>query len=219
MLISQLPIANYPVVHLFDKISLALQFMEDYDVQHLPVINEDKYVGVVTKNDLLDEDESATIGALQQQLLKVSVQPQEHFLSALKIASANDLSVLPVVNADMQLDGVISNTELMHAAATFQNVEEPGAIIVLEMERHNYAIGELSRLVETNNASIVQLNTFTENGTGLFIVTIKINKVEISDILATLQRYDYVIRYFFGEEAYENELRENYDLLMAYLKI
>jgi hypothetical protein len=87
------------------------------------------------------------------------------------------------------------------------------------MERHNYAFGELSRLVETNNASIVQLNTFTESGTGLFIVTIKLNKTEVSDILATLQRYDYTIRYFFGEEAYENELRENYDLLMTYLKI
>ncbi len=43
--------------------------------------------------------------------------------------------------------------------------------------------------------------------------------MEISDIIATLQRYDYIIRYYFGEEEYENELKENYDLLMAYLNI
>ena len=219
MLVSQLPIVNYPAVHLFDKISLALQFMDDYDVQHLPVIEDDLYVGIIAKNDLLDEDESATVATLQPMLVKASVQPGEHFLSALKIASANDLSILPVVNTDMQLQGVITDIEIMHAAAAYQNVEEPGAIIVLEMERHQYAVGELSRLVETNNASIVQLNTFMEAGTGLFIVTIKLNRTEISDVLATLQRYDYIIRYFFGEEAYENELRENYDLLMTYLKI
>jgi len=55
--------------------------------------------------------------------------------------------------------------------------------------------------------------------TGLFIITIKVNKIEISDIIATLQRYEYSIRYYFGEEDYENELRKNYDLLMTYLKI
>jgi len=46
-----------------------------------------------------------------------------------------------------------------------------------------------------------------------------VNKIEISDIIATLQRYEYSIRYYFGEEDYENELRKNYDLLMTYLKI
>ena len=219
MLVSQLPIVNYPVVHFSDTVSNALQYMDDYDVQHLPVTDGEQYAGIISKADLLDEDKETPVSALDTNLIKVSVQPQEHFLSALKIASANDLTVLPVTNTEMQLQGIITNTELMHAAATFQNVEEQGAIIVLEMERHHYAIGELSRLVETNNASIVQLNTFTESSTGLFIVTLKLNKTEISDVLATLQRYDYTIRYFFGEEAYENELRENYDLLMTYLKI
>ncbi len=219
MLVSQLPIVNYPVLHFSDTVSLALQLMDDYDVQHLPLEDDETFAGIISKNDLFDEEESATLAALPLSIIKTSVQPQEHFLSALKAVSGNDLTLLPVVNADMQLQGIITNIELLHAAAVFQNVEEPGAIIVLEMERINYSVGELSRLVETNNASILQLNTFTENGTGLFIVTLKLNKTEVSDVLATLQRYDYIIRYFFGEETYENELRENYDLLMNYLKI
>lgn len=219
MLVSQLPIVNFPVLHFNDTVSLALQLMDDYDVQHLPLEEEDLLAGIIAKNDLFDEDESATLAAFSMNLIKASVQPQEHYLSALKAAASNDLTLLPVVNVNQQLQGVITGAELLRAAAAFQNVEEPGAIIVLEMERINYAVGELSRLVETNNASIVQLNTFTESGTGLFIVTIRLNKTEVSDVLATLQRYDYNIRYFFGEEGYENELRENYDSLMNYLKI
>ena len=92
-------------------------------------------------------------------------------------------------------------------------------MIVIEMDKRNFSFGELCRLIETNDASITQLNTYTETATGLYIVTIKINKMEISDIIATLQRYDYIIRYYFGKEDYENELKENYDLLMTYLKI
>ena len=60
---------------------------------------------------------------------------------------------------------------------------------------------------------------FFENETGLLIVTIKINKAEVSDILSTFQRYDYHVKYFFGEELYANDIRSNYDNLMNYLKI
>jgi hypothetical protein len=41
----------------------------------------------------------------------------------------------------------------------------------------------------------------------------------VSDILATLQRYEYTVKYFFGEEHYENTLKENFENLMAYLNV
>ena len=87
------------------------------------------------------------------------------------------------------------------------------------MDSNNYSFSEISRLVETNDAQITQLNTYTDPDTGLMQVTVKINKKEISDIVATFQRYEYSIKYYFGEELYENELRSNYDNLMNYLKI
>ena len=96
---------------------------------------------------------------------------------------------------------------------------EPGAVIVLEMEQRGFSFSEISKLVETNDAQITQLNTYWDNSTDTFSVTLKINKFEISDIIATFQRYEYQIKYYFGEELYENEIRTNYDHLMNYLKI
>ena len=49
-------------------------------------------------------------------------------------------------------------------------------------------------------------------------VTIRINKLEVSDIISTFQRYEYNVKYYFGEEMYENELRTNYDNLMNFLE-
>jgi hypothetical protein len=92
-------------------------------------------------------------------------------------------------------------------------------MLVVEMDKRNFSFGEISRLVETNDAYITQLNTYTDAATGMLQATIRVNKIEISDIVATLQRYDYNILYYFGEELYENELKENLDLLMAYLNI
>jgi len=219
MLASQIIESGFPHLSMFDKVVFALDLMEDYDVLHLPVIVEEKFAGIISKDDLLDSDETAMLASLQSQFIQASVFPDEHFLSALKQASQFDISIIPVVNKDGEIQGIITQKKLVHSIAGFFNIEEPGGLVVIEMDKRNFSFGELSRLIETNDASITQLNSYIESTTGLFIVTIKVNKIEISDIIATLQRYEYSIRYYFGEEDYENELRKNYDLLMTYLKI
>ena len=219
MLAHQLINSNYPSLSLNDKVSLALQFMEDFDVQHLPVIADEKYVGLISKDDLLDVADDSFIEALQDDLVKKSVKGSEHFFSALKLSASMAVSIVPVVNETADFLGAIPYNELVRAASNYLGADEPGALIVLEMERKNYSFGEISRLIETNDAYITQLNTSNETETGLLIVTIKVNKLEVSAIIATFQRYDYSIRYFFGEEDYENELRFNYDHLMSYLKM
>ena len=103
--------------------------------------------------------------------------------------------------------------------SVFVGNEDSGGIIVLETEKRNFSLGEINRLVETNDAFITQLNTYTESATGLIVITLKVNRIEISDIVATFQRYDYLVRYYFGEEAYANELKENYHHLISYLNM
>ncbi len=219
MLANQLITNHYPTVDPDDKISLALQLMEDFDILHIAVVDHNKYIGLISKDDFLDADDSTFIKELMNRMLQKSVKTDEHFLSVLKLASENSLSLVPVTNKEREWVGAIPSIELLKASAKFTGAEEPGAVIVLEMERKSYSFGEISRLVETNDAYITQFNTFFETETGLLIVTIKINKLEVSDILSTFQRYEYIVRYFIGEEQYENELRYNYDHLMSYLKI
>lgn len=219
MLISQIIETGFPFLSILDKVSFALHIMEDYDMLHLPVTAEEKFAGIVSKDDLMDAGETSILASIQHQFINASVLPDDHFLSALKLASHFDISLVPVINKNNEVEGIVSQKNIIRSLAALLSVEDQGAIIVLEMDKRNFSFGELSRLIETNDAGIVQLNTYTESATGLFIVTIKLNRIEISAVIATLQRYDYVIRYFFGEEYYENELKENYDLLMAYLKI
>jgi acetoin utilization protein AcuB len=219
MLANQLITTHYPKLHVNDQVSVALQLMDDFEIQHLPIVAEEKFLGLVSKDDLLDSDEDSSLLHLEGDLLKKAVRGGEHFLTALKLAATESLSLVPVVNDSFELLGAITSRELLKNSAEFTGAEEPGAIIVLEVERKDYSFGEISRLVETNNAYITQFNTSTEPETGLLIVTIKLNKIEVSDIIATFQRYEYVVRYYIGEEHYENELRYNYDHLMSYLKI
>jgi acetoin utilization protein AcuB len=219
MLASQLINTGFPSVNLLDKVLFALQLMDEYDVMHLPVLSEEKFTGIISKDDLLDGNENALVATVQTSIRPVSVKSEEHILTAVKLVSDNELSLLPVVNEQFELVGVILTKDLMHSLSKFLGNEDLGGLIVLETEKRNFSFGEISRLVETNDAYITQLNTYTEADTGLVVITLKVNKIEISDIVATFQRYEYIVRYFFGEEAYANELKENYNHLISYLNM
>ena len=163
--------------------------------------------------------ESIAIIAKRANQINISVKEDEHFLKAVRLAADSGISIVPVVTEDNELLGTVAYNDLLKFSSEFLSLSEPGGLIVLEMESNQYSFNEISKLVETNDAQITQLNTSTDPETGITQVTIRINKSEISDIVASLQRYDYNVKYYFGEELYENELRVNYDNLMNYLKL
>jgi acetoin utilization protein AcuB len=212
--------ASVPVLSPKDPVYRALQLMNDSNVSHLPVLDEDKFVGLLAEDDLLNaEDDNQLLESLLGAISKVKVSPFSHFTEAVQLANEYGLSVIPVVENDLQWVGAIASTDLLKFTGHMIGADEPGGIIVLEMDKQNFAFSEIYKLVETNDAQITQLNTNYDNNLGILYVTLKLNKSELSDIVSTFQRYEYQVRYYFGEEQYENELRNNYDHLMNYLNL
>jgi acetoin utilization protein AcuB len=222
LLTGELQSENFPYLRLHDKIYQAIQIMNDNQVTHLPVVEDegDKYLGLISEDYLLEaEDDTQTLEAVQAFFGNYSVKDNEHFLKALQLAADNELSIVPVVHEDGKIAGAISYNDLLKHASEFMSLNDPGGLIVLDVETNQYSFNEISKIVETNDAQITQLNTSSDQDTGMMQVTIRVNKPEISDIIATFQRYEYNVRYYVGEELYVNELRTNYDNLMNYLKL
>jgi CBS domain-containing protein len=211
---------SIPCLQLQDTASKALQLINDYRVTHLPVIADDKFLGLVSEEDLLDVEETKMpIEFLQDTLLPSAVSENEHFLNAVKYSNEFDSTVVPVVGEDREFMGSIITSDLLKALGNFAGTNEIGGIIVLEMERSQFAISEISRIVESNDATILHLNTTVHTDTGMLTITIHINKKEISAIVATFERYEYDVIYYFGDENFENEIHRNYRHLMNYLDI
>jgi acetoin utilization protein AcuB len=209
---------SIPYLHQEDKVFHALQLMNDYHVAHLPVVENESYLGIISEEQLLQSDDDNLIKQLQVADGITSVQAKDHFLKAIQTAVVNKLSIVPVVE-EKQIIGIVTYNDLLRNASEFLNLNEPGALIVLEIEGKSYSFSEINRIVESNDAQITQLNTLTDAETGMMQVTIRISKLEVSDIISTFQRYEYNVKYYFGEELYENELRSNFDNLMNYLSI
>lgn len=207
-------------MHLNDPVSQALDLMSDFHVTHLPVVVEDKLAGLVNEDDLLNvEDDTTLLAQLQGGFGKTAAHADAFFYEAVHIVNESGLTVIPVVGAGAEYVGSIIATDLLKQLGRITGVADNGGIIVLEMEKVSFSFSEISKLVETNDAQITQLNTYSGPQSGNFYIVLRINKLEISDVVATFQRYEYQVKYYFGEELYENELRSNYDHLMNYLNI
>lgn len=211
--------ASIPTLNLKDTVFQALELMSEFHISQLPVVADERYLGLVFEEDLMNLDESATLDQAEEKFSRISVHAGTHFLEAVQAANEYQLSVVPVTGKDQEFTGAISLPELLRQLGRMTGAGEPGGIVVLEMEQRNFSFSEISKLVETNDAQIAQLNTYWDASQDILVVTLKINKFEISDIIATFQRYDYLVKYYFGEELYENELKNNYDHLMNYLNI
>lgn len=220
MLTRELISQTIPFLRLSDKVYQALQLMNENNVTHLPVVKGETFVGLISEEDLLQADnDHSTIETMEQSFSGISVKEDEHFLKAVQLAAENGVSIVPVVNEENELVGSVTYNELLKFSSGFMSLGEPGGLIVLEMESNQYSFNEISRIAESNDAQITQLNSSTDPSTGLMQVTIRINKPEISDLVAAFQRHEYNVKYFFGEELYTNELKSNYDNLMNYLNV
>jgi len=219
MLVSEIIQSSVPVLQYNDTVEDAIELLQENSVKHLAVLDNENYQGVISKDELLDASETNAIGTLTDKFIHAQILYNQHFLTALKLVTETGVTALPVLSANREYMGVVTEKTLLQSLAVFLSTDLPGGIFVVEMQRQQFSIGEICRLVETNDAFVTQVNTYSDHLSGLLIVTFKINKTEVSDVLATLQRYEYNVKYYFGEEHFENSLKENYDNLMAYLNV
>ncbi|HQU57168.1 MAG TPA: CBS domain-containing protein, partial [Chitinophagaceae bacterium] len=146
MLTREIKSQSIPAVHLTDKVYQVLQLMNDNQVTHLPIIEGETFVGIISENDLLQADnDHAVLRELQQSFAEFSVKEDEHFLKAVQLAGENGLSIVPIVNEENILTGVVSYETLLKEASSFMSLNEPGGLIVLEIESNSYSFNEISQ--------------------------------------------------------------------------
>ncbi len=218
MLTSELINQSIPQLKLQDTVAKAKQLINDFKLTHLPVVSGKKYLGMISEEDLLDtEDDKTTIENIQENFMLIYIQDDVHFLNAISYCNQYETNVVPVIDKSAEFIGVITSSYLLKTIGDFSGANEIGGLIILEMERTQFSISEISRIVETNDCTILHLNTTTNPLSGILTVTLHINKKEISAVLATFERFEYKVLHQFGTKIYEDKSDVNYKNLMNYL--
>lgn len=203
-----------------DTVETAISMMEEYKVSHLPVVNNLAYLGLVSEIDLESGAGPQTpIGNIKLSLSMPMASSYQHIYDVVRMMSELKLTLLPVVDADENFVGVISLESLTGNLAKMAAIQNPGAIIVLEMSQNDYSLSEISQIIESNDAKVLSLYITTKVDSTTMEVTLKVNKQDISGIVNTFNRYDYTIKASYSEQEDPDDLKDRYDSLMNYLNV
>lgn len=197
----------------------ALTLMGINHVKHLPIVNESQLLGLISEEDILTHDVDEPIGSYQLSLVRPYAYEEEHLFEVMSKMAHNNLSVIPVVDAQENYKGLITQEDLLQYYASSFSFKEPGSIIILETNKRQYSLAEISRIIESEDASILSSFLTSEDESTNVTVTIKVNRQDISRIISALERYDYHVKGKFSEQEYFDELKDRYDALMTYLNV
>jgi acetoin utilization protein AcuB len=209
-----------PPLKVTDTAEKALRWMEELRVPQLPVLEGQEYVGLISEEIIFQiNDLSYYLSEMPLTAQDVYALNYQHFYDVLKLALDHHIQVVAVLNDDKEFMGVITVHSTIIAFAQ-SAVQEPGGIIVLSLYERDYSLSEISRLVESNDSKILSSYVCPDRSDPLKIkLTIKLNRKDISRVVATFERFDYRIIAKFQNAPDSGEDKERLDLLLKYLNM
>jgi len=198
----------------------ALNWMQEFKLEHLPLMNGLEYLGLVTEDDILK------VGSLEQplgneplHLIKSSVKPGQPLIDVVKLISRQKLSMVAVLDDQQHYLGAITLADIIKHYAETGIFEDAHGVIVLEMNPKNYSMAEVASIVESENGKILSAYITPDPENEMIDLTLKINLTDLSRIIASFERHDYQIKEHYHHTEFIDDLKSRYDQLMSFLNI
>ncbi len=199
----------------------AISWMEMHRVSHLPIVNNEEFLGLISDSDIYDHNQmDAALGTHNLSLARPYVFENQHIFEIIDLFAKLKLTIIPVLDEKKKYLGCITLYKLVSEFARMINVEKAGGIIILEMTINDYSLVEISQIVESNNMKILSLFITTDESTTGITLTLKVDATDLASIIQTFERYDYKIKAaFLSEDMLKVFYQDRLDSFLNYLNI
>ena len=211
---------DVPPIKPYESLEKALNWMDEFRVSHLPVVDGGIYYGLVSDSLIYDSNQpNLAVSELNLSNHRIYALESFHFYRVIQLLIEHKLSVVPVLDRSERYLGLTTISNLMNHLTKSASFSETGSVIVLEMNQFDYSIAQIAQIVESNDAKILSSYITSIKDSKLVEVTIKVNRKNIEPVLQTFFRYDYAIKASFSEDDFELDMRKRFEGLMKYLNI
>jgi CBS domain-containing protein len=213
---------SVPSVKPSDTAGFVLDWMGEFKLTQLPVVEEGIYHGLVTENDILD----ATDLKLRIEEIRLGfwdstyILETQHFYQVIALMSRLRLELLPVLDEANRYLGVITIRDVVSRIGNLFAVEEPGGIITIEVAPYDYSLSEIGRILETVDAKALSLyvSEFLQ-GSNTLLLTLKVNVEDPGRIVAAFERFNYKVVLTYFNASQNEDYRRNLDAFLRFLDI
>jgi CBS domain-containing protein len=211
---------SFPPLKLSDSGLKALNWMEEFRLEHLPIVDGVNYIGLASEEDILK------LSSLDQPLahhnlplIRPFVRFNQPVFEVVKIISKDKLTIIPVLDQADHYTGLITLNDVLKHYSDSGIFEDGTGVIVLEVGAKSYSLSEIASLVETEGARILSSYTTPNPENETLDLTLKINQLELSRILASFNRRGFYVKEYYHQSEFLDDVQSRYDSLMNYLGI
>ena len=201
-----------------DSVAVAIDFFKEFSVRQLPVVQDNICIGILSLDEI--EEELADIPVLDFINLNYSfASTYDHIYEVMRAISEQSVTLFPIIDENNNYLGCITLASLFKNYVNCAAFSQPGSIIVLEMDKKNYSLAEIARIVESENKVILSSLLSSNAESHRLEITLKLNSAQIQNLLSTFERFGYNIKATFDEEDVKDTLKNRYESLMTYLNV
>jgi CBS domain-containing protein len=204
-----------------EKGQMALNRMDVFRVYHIPVVNDNQYLGLVSDKLIYDLNlNEVVLETVLDKLDTTHAHKDQHIFEVAILMYNLKLSVLPVLDDDHYYIGAITLYDLARRFAKLFSLQEMGGVIVLEMNENEYSLTEISKIAESNGYKILSFFIDRKSGTHTLDVIMKLDKDELSALIQAFMRYNYTVKAVYLDQSMLTDLyMERYEQFMKYMNL
>lgn len=202
-----------------DAVDAVIKRMEDEKVYTLPVTDSTTHalIGEVTYDVLTSAEPSSSIAEIDLDE-PVKVYREQHIFEAARLMLQYERKMLPVVDEEWTLLGIIEKKQVLDILPQMLNVTEPGSVITVTLDRRDFSITEVVNIMETEGAKILGMTVEKSRQTDpAFELSFKLDLEDVSRVAAALRRYDYTISTNSENEIFNRDLETRADELLKFI--
>lgn len=198
----------------------ALHWMDEFRVSHLPIVHRGELLGLISDADILDLNKpEEELSNHQLSLIRPFVYKHQHVYDVLKLIKRFDITLVPVLDEENHYIGNIGLRDLVEQFAASLAIDNPGGVVVLELNQNDYSLSQIARIVEENDTKILSLSLNSTPDSTLVELTIKLNREDIRGILASFKRFNIQVKLSFQQSEFSDDLRNRFDQFMNFINM
>jgi len=201
-----------------DNIGVAIALFESFNIDFLPIVEEGILIGCLPADFNLLTEEKTLIRECLNDAELFYVNRNDNLIDALRILGINDSNTVFVINNNNQYLGYITQYDVLSSLSNTPFFNELGGVIIIKKTLKDYSISEISQIVESENGKIlgILITDFIDDDV---VLTVKINRMRLGTIEASLKRFGYIILDSYHENKNIDDLQNRYNSLMSYLNV
>lgn len=156
-------------------IAEAGEILRKHSFARLPVMRDDKLVGIITRNDLLkvspSEASTLSVWELNYVLSKltvkeamtknlITIKPDDTLEEAALIIRDRGVGALPVLDEKGKLVGIITESDIFDAFLDLMGLKHTGTRLTIDLENRIGVIADITETIKVNGISIISMALF-----------------------------------------------------------